>query len=40
MMGYWGGYGGYNLVGTAFWIIILVDLTLLGVWLWKQINKK
>lgn len=28
--------GGFGLVG----IIVLVDLILLGVWLWKQITKK
>jgi len=24
----------------AFWMIVSVDLILLGVWLWKQINKR
>lgn len=28
--------GGFGLIG----IIISIDLVLLGVWLWKQINKK
>lgn len=28
--------GGFGLVG----IIVLIDLILLGVWLWKQITKK
>lgn len=28
--------GGFGLIG----IVILIDLVLLGVWLWKQINKK
>lgn len=44
MMGYW-GYGGmmnygFGVLGVIFWIIILTDLILLGIWLWKQINKK
>ena len=45
MMGYgsfgnmMGGYG-IGLLGTIFWLIILADLILLGIWLWKQINKK
>lgn len=46
MMG-WGNYGyggmmswGFGVLGTIFWLIILVDLILLGIWLWKQINKK
>ena len=43
MMG-WGGYGYGGMMnsglGLIFWIVILVDLILLGVWLWKQINKK
>lgn len=40
MMGYWGnmmGWGGY---GSVFGVIVLIDLVLLGIWLWKQINKK
>ena len=32
------GYGG--LFTSIFWVIILIDLILLGIWLWKQINKK
>lgn len=28
--------GGFGLIG----IVIFIDLVLLGVWLWKQINKK
>jgi len=47
MMGQWGnsgmmgyGLGAFSVVGTIFWIVILIDLILLGVWLWKQIEKK
>lgn len=35
-----GGYGAFGLLGSIFWIVILVDLILLGIWLWKQIQKK
>jgi uncharacterized membrane protein len=40
----WGGYGtmdlGFGILPTIFWLVILADLILLGVWLWKQIQKK
>jgi uncharacterized membrane protein len=45
MMGYggWnnmmGGWGGFGLLASLFWIVILVDLILLGVFLWKKITK-
>jgi len=43
MMGF-GNYenmmGGFGVIGSIFWVVILVDLILLGIWLWKQINKK
>jgi len=32
--------GGYWLACAILWLVILVDLILLGVWLWKQIQKK
>ncbi len=44
MMGW--GYGnmmgsyGFGAVATLFWIISFIDLILLGIWLWKQIQKK
>ena len=42
MMGY--GYGGamwgISFLGTLMWIVILVDLILLGMWLWKKIGEK
>lgn len=46
MMGYgWGnmmsgGYGALDLVGLIFWLVLFVDAILLGIWLWKQIQKK
>lgn len=32
--------GGYGLIGALMWLILLIDLVLLGIWLWKQIAKK
>ncbi|MDP3987556.1 MAG: hypothetical protein Q8P80_00225 [Candidatus Levybacteria bacterium] len=32
--------GGFSVFGSLFLIIVLIDLILLGVWLWKQIQKK
>ncbi len=32
--------GGFWFLATAFWIVVLIDLVLLGMWLWKQLNKK
>jgi len=46
MMGYgnWGGStmmaSGFGLFGIVVWLAIIIDLVLLGLWLWKQINKK
>jgi len=44
MMGY-GNYGtgmagGVGLLMFLFWIVVLVDLVLLGMWLWKKVGKK
>ena len=43
MMGY-GNYGnmmgGVGILGSLFGLVVLFDLILLGIWLWKQINKK
>jgi len=33
----WGG--GYDLLCLITWLVILVDLVLVGMWLWKQIKK-
>lgn len=44
MMGYWGYSGmmnsGLGVLMVIFWLVVLIDLILLGVWLWKQINKR
>ena len=39
MMGY-GTQGGLGIFMLLFWIVALVDLTLLAMWLWKQLQKK
>ena len=40
-MGYggWDMMGGASALGVITWIVVTIDLLLLGVWLWKQINK-
>ena len=42
MMGY--GYGsmmvGWGLFGAITWLVVVVDLILVGVWLWQNISKK
>jgi uncharacterized membrane protein len=43
MMGYGVGYGmmgGFGLFAGLTGLVILVDLVLLGIWLWQQISKK
>lgn len=48
MMGYWNnrgmmdwnGSGTFGTIGFLFWLVIFVDLILLGVFLWKQIQRK
>lgn len=37
--GDWGMMGGMGYFGIITWLVVLVDLVLAGVWLWKQINK-
>lgn len=32
--------GGFGFLALIFWIVLLTDLILLGLWLWKQVNKK
>lgn len=38
--GMMGGTGAFGILGSIFWIVILVDLVLLGIWLWKQLQRK
>jgi hypothetical protein len=35
----WGMMGGVGAFGVITWIVATADLILLGIWLWKQINK-
>lgn len=41
MMGYYWGMmsGGYNFFGIITWAAVLIDLILLGILLWKKIQK-
>lgn len=38
--GYEGMMGGVGAYGLITWLVILVDLVLLGIWLWQQISRK
>ncbi len=38
--GYSGAWGGFGAVLFLYNVVILADLILLGVWLWKQIQRK
>ena len=48
MMG-WSGYSygnmmngagwGFGLIGGLFWLVAFIDLVLLGIFLWRKINK-
>ena len=42
MMGYEysGMMGGMRVFGLLTWIVVLVDLVLVGMWLWQQISRK
>jgi len=43
MMGYGYGYegmmGGMGSFGFLTWLVVFVDLVLLGIWLWQKISK-
>ena len=39
MYGDWGLMGGMGTLGAATWLVVFIDLVLLGVWLWKQIQR-
>lgn len=34
------GFGIVGILGTIFWILILINLILVTVWLWREVNKK
>lgn len=34
------GLGGFGFFGALVSIVVLVDLVLVGIWLWQQISKK
>ena len=39
MYGTYGMMGGIGAWGGIVWLVVLIDLILVGVWLWKQIRK-
>jgi len=39
-MGFGNMMGGAGLFASLFGILIVIDLVLLGIWLWKKINNK
>ncbi len=40
MMYGFGSMGEAGLFISILWVLVLVDLTLLGIWLWKKISKE
>ena len=38
MMGYGDMMGGFSSLGFITWLILAIDLVLLGMWLWKQVK--
>lgn len=34
------GDGGFSWLGGLFWVVLLIDLILVGMWLWKKIQEK
>ena len=40
MMRYDGELGGLGLLSFITWLVVPIDLVLLGLWLWKQVSKK
>ncbi|MDP3725600.1 MAG: hypothetical protein Q8R36_00205 [bacterium] len=38
-VGLWGMMGGMSTIAFLTWLIVFIDLVLLAVWLWKQIDK-
>ncbi|MDP4010257.1 MAG: hypothetical protein Q8P37_00095 [Candidatus Spechtbacteria bacterium] len=38
--GNWGMMSGWGLFGAITWLVVMIDLVLVGIWLWKQVNKK
>lgn len=39
MTGNWSMMGDLGVFGGLFGLIVVIDLVLLGIWLWKQISK-
>ena len=39
-MKYGYGAGGGDWLGFITWLVIVIDLALLGIWLWQKVSKK
>lgn len=40
MANFGAGMGWLGFLGLIFWLVVLIDLILLGFWIWKQIQRK
>lgn len=40
MMNWGPGFAWFGFLGLIFWIVVFVDLVLLGIYLWKKIERK
>lgn len=38
--GNWGMMGGMGLFGIVTWLVVIIDLVLVGIWLWQQVSKR
>lgn len=37
----WGpGFAWFSIIGSIFWLVLLIDAILLGIWLWQHIKRK
>ncbi|MCR4331048.1 MAG: hypothetical protein NUV49_04195 [Patescibacteria group bacterium] len=39
MYGFGPAMAGFGILGGLVWLVVFIDLVLVGVWLWKQISK-
>lgn len=40
MMNWGSGFAVFGIIAAIFWLVLLIDAILLGIWLWKQIQKR
>ncbi len=39
MYGFGPAMAGFGILGSLLWLVVFIDLVLVGVWLWKKISK-